>query len=98
MSQNNYDYMIEILVALKDGKTIQFQNMDGVWYDVEIENYVPNFETDEYRIKPDIKSYRIAIMTEKDNRVPIIVYSKELEDEVQTDPRFVCWHTDWMDY
>ncbi len=97
MSQNHYDYMIEILAALKDGKTIQVRRLKD-WHDIKIENYIPKFNDYEYRIKPDIKSYRIAIMTENDNRIPIIVYSKELEDEVQRAPRFVCWHTNWMDY
>lgn len=95
-----YDYMIEILVALKEGKTIQFQDMfnEDRWYDIEVENYVPNFETDVYRVKPDTKSYRMAILTEDDNKYPVIIYSEEVGIQLQTNPKFVCWHTDWMDY
>ena len=92
-----YDYMIEILTALKNGKTIQVRRMKD-WYDIKVENYIPKFNDYEYRVKSDIKSYRIAILTENYNRYPVVVYSEEFGIQLQTDPRFVCWHTDWMDY
>lgn len=101
MSQNNYHYMIEILTALKNGKTIQVRRLKD-WYDIKIENYIPKFNDYEYRIKPEIKSYRIAIMNshcgDPKYNFPIIVHSEETAIQKQSDPDFVCWRTDWMEY
>jgi hypothetical protein len=98
-----YDYMIEILTALKNGEGIQYLNENtNTWIDHD-EYCLPNFDSYEYRIKSesDTKSYRIAIMSSHEDstcRFPIIVFKEECGVEIQSDFYFVCWHTDWMDY
>ena len=49
MNNTDYDYMIEVLTALKDGKTIQVRRIKE-WYDIDIniENYIPKFNDYEY--------------------------------------------------
>ena len=93
------DYMIDILTAMKEGKKIQHRKENTkIWIDHD-ENILPSFDTYEYRIKPEVKSYRIAIMNSDSNsRYPIIVHTEETGIQIQSDYNFICWHTDWMDY
>ena len=69
MGQNNYDYMIEILTALKDGKTIQVQSVikKDDWINIKIENYIPNFRHNVYRIKPEMIRYKVGVFKDSDS-------------------------------
>lgn len=102
MNKNiDYDYMIGILTALKEGKAIQHRKEDTTTWVDHNNNIFPCFDSYEYRIKPAVKSYRIAIKSKHGDlncRYPIIVHTEEIGIQIQSDYNFICWHTDWMDY
>ena len=90
--------MIEILTALKDGKTIQFQDMSGVWCDIEIENYVPNFEIDEYRIKPDMLRCKVGLFKDNANCCYAALIYGDAVEKIGAENYFIRWLTDWIEH
>ncbi len=94
-----YKHMIEILSALESGKIIQFQDMSGVWHDVEIENYVPNFETDEYRVKLETNKFRVGLY-KTNNYYHTLTVSDDGTANLRehNDPAFIKWLTGWVEY
>lgn len=64
---NDYDHMIEILQTLKDGKTIQVQDMrdKNVWFDIKVDDYIPKFLDYEYRIKPEMVRNKVGLFKDE---------------------------------
>ena len=101
-SKDNYDYMIEIITALKEGKQIQYKPMFdlvfGGWIDFDI-NDLPDFARYEYRIKPIAKKYRVALIDPKIAPVyPRIMQDEQCAKLLENSLGFVRWSTDWIEY
>lgn len=96
----DYDYMIEILTALKEGKVIQrIDETTDVWIDHN-EEELPKFDNYEYRIKPISSRYRVALFKDGNNfYYPVIVNKEEVAENCESESAFfVRWLSDWIEY
>lgn len=104
----------EIIQALLDGKTIQYNHYaNDIWHDFNPSNIEENFTrcaslfTDDnklpyqWRIKPQIQSYRLALIKNDKGSQVIAVNSNNInlaENLKAGGWIFVKWLTDWTDY
>lgn len=95
----DYDNIIKILTAMKEGKQIQVEQYENVWRDLTDEDF-PNFKyVRYYRIKPEVKKYRVGLMDfDIEDRLLIVARSESDATELESDPDFVKWLTDWTEY
>lgn len=97
-SKANYDYMIEIITALKEGKQIQYSQFYEVWLEFN-NNELPNFTQFVYRIKPEQKKYRVGLIDPKTAPVfPLIIKDEQSAIRLELASGFVGWSTDWIEY
>lgn len=88
----------EVIRAWLDGKTVQI-HYDNNWHDIPSDIQLPNFHTTtKYRIKPEAKKYRVALMMYGPT-LRMAWYHKDAVTEcVENDSSFVRWLSDWIDY
>ncbi len=102
MNNTDYDYMIEVLTALKDGKTIQVRRIKE-WYDIDIniENYIPKFNDYEYRIKPESRTINVRMALMQNGELVYTETVNDTEEENNLEKYFnyfQYWLTDWETY
>jgi len=83
----------ELIKAWADGAEIQYKDEFGDWNNANGEGLYWGTYT-EYRIKPVVKKYRVALMNG---------YTGTVDDEKEAkatefDRCFVRWLTDWVEY
>lgn len=87
----------DVMVAYANNKDLKiqyFSTTDNMWRDAD----TPTFNKDlEYRIKPEIKRYRVALM-----KIESTYYTSTQDEGMsfnpEMSPQFVCWRTDWIEY
>ena len=55
MTRKEAKIIAELYSALSEGKTVQGQNPNGTWEDIEIEKLYAIYDCNKYRIKPEPK-------------------------------------------
>lgn len=95
----DYNHIFEILNAMKKGRQIEFEQYKNVWCDLKAGD-LPNFKYAKfYRIKPEVKKYRVGLMdSDIEDRFPIVVRSESAATELESDPDFIKWLSDWVEY
>ena len=98
----------EIIQALLDGKTVQFNTYPNVWEDLNPQDhpniYASLFTDSSYpifRIKPAIRKFRAktALMKNTNGYYCFVVNTPYMEKEIEsTSEYFVNWLTDWVEY
>lgn len=85
-----------ILRAIADGKTIQMQGRKGDWSDIHTPNspniYLSNGSV--YRVKPEMKKYRVALLTYGTETVD----TERDSQTIEKNHGFLHWLTDWVEY
>jgi len=77
----------EIIKAWADGQDVQINLGDG-WEDINYPNWYAQFD---YRVKPEPKKYRVALVNMSDNiEYPLIV----LSDRINSYTGFIKWLTE----
>jgi len=85
---------IAVMQAALDGKKIEARIGQAPW--VEVRDPIWNFHNAQYRVKPEVVRYRVALMQPDSGRF----YTAITED---TGPRleesryFIRWLTDWQE-
>lgn len=97
--KNVFEYMIEIITAIRDGKTIQYLDQTSTWVNCD-DRHLPCFDEFKYRIKPKITCYKVALFKDgKDFCYPMLVTNDEVAERIENDDgAFVRWLTDWVEY
>jgi hypothetical protein len=88
----------EVIKSWAEGATIQYFNRYSLkWTDVACND--PSWqENTEYRVKPEIKEFRLAKMRAESGSECINLYfDRENEKSVARKPIFVKWLTDWQE-
>lgn len=99
------EHRIKILQAFLDNKKIQHKydsgEVYGLWYDgTGPKSPIPNFELYIYRIKPEVKKYRPAILL-NDKNEPYILAINDSENSmrIEGNTNFVKWASEnWIEY
>jgi hypothetical protein len=86
----------ELIKKWADGAAIQFcHEGDHVWFDLEHPTWNDGCD---YRVKPEIKEFRLAKMRAESGSECINLYfDRENEKAVERKPIFVKWLTDWQE-
>ncbi len=98
-------HRIKIMQAFLDDTEIQHQfktgDAYGLWYDgTGPKSPIPNFELYNYRIKPEVKTYRPAILLNARNE-PYILAINDSENSIRIEgnTNFVKWASNnWIEY
>ena len=89
----------DVIIAWAEGKDVQvWSPVNNRWEAVE--KRIPDFlEWNKYRVKPPAKNYRVALLRKLDE-MPFVVAanSQATADSLETQPSFVRWLTDWVEY
>lgn len=98
MNKDNASKWIGLGSAMLQGKTIQLLS-HGTWRDIAVLNTV-SFDPESYRIKPDPKmqSYRVALFKRKFDYFTQSLDNLSVEEKWESDPGFVQWLTDRIEY
>ncbi len=86
-----FEYMIEIITAIRDGKTIQYlDDKTSTWINCDY-RHLPYFDEYEYRIKPKTGQYKVGLFKDgKDFWNPMLITNEEVAKGIkQNDPKFV---------
>ena len=93
MRHKHADLMIEY-ANNTDLRFEYFSTLSNKWKDADI----PAFHKDlEYRIKPTIQRYRVALMKDEDGYY-VLTKNEHFAFDPENYPTFVCWRTDWIEY
>jgi hypothetical protein len=85
-----------VIKAWADGAKIQYKDYTNVWQDC---SNSPIWSDDiDYRVKPEIKEFRLAKMRAESGSECINLYfDRENEKAVESKPIFVNWLTGWQE-
>jgi hypothetical protein len=88
----------DVITAWSNGAEIQVLNQNGEWVDVVGGVAFYNFE--EFRIKPNIRTCRVALIEKVDGKGFMSVAADCIAQEgwLSGNPRFVRWITDRIKY
>lgn len=95
-----YDYMINILEALKEGKDIQYRTeKNEPWIDHNKEE-LPRFVDYEYRIKPKIARYKVGLFKDETGFCYASLIPENIVNrgDVAENIYFIKWLTDWIEH
>ena len=96
MKKHNAKDYLHLIQAWIEGKDLQTRDEEGVvWKDIKNQAAFTR-PPDCYRIKPDTKWYRVALLSKSNRRY--IVESERSETDVQLWPDFVRWLTRRVEY
>jgi len=85
----------DLIIAWANGEDIQYSFKGSEWEDTDS----PCWETNsEYRIKPEVIRYRVALYKQYDGILTCsVVNNKEQEKKMFELNGFVKWLTDWIE-
>jgi len=82
----------DIIIAWADGEDIQYSFKGSEWEDTDS----PCWETNsEYRIKPEVIRYRVALFNKTTQTLD--GNDKDLEQVWERNPKFSKWLTTWIE-
>ncbi len=95
----DYNHIFEILNAMKEGRQIQVEQYENVWCDLKDGDF-PSFKyANFYRIKPEVKKYRVGLIDPKTAPIfPLIIKDEESAKRLEQASGFVRWSTNWIEY
>ncbi len=94
-----YNYMIEILTALKEGKDVQYRAGHSSGWVLHDEVDIPNFDKYEYRIKPDTVRCKVGLFKDETNFMYADLIQEYAFERTESDNEsFVRWLTDVIEY
>lgn len=93
----------DLIKAWADGHTIQYYfPMSKEWRDINTDDTGPGpawLEHTDYRLKPDIKKYRLAEFRSISGNTFVSVFEKqERARSAEKTPAFIRWLTEWIEY
>lgn len=91
----------DVIKAWADGKDVQFRASSGsyrIWrtYNCSTDGFLNWVAAGEWRIKPDVRKFRVALVG--NGSYPLAIDNKEAEKACQGRDDFVKWLTDWVEY
>lgn len=92
------DEMIAVLRAAKEGKVIQFRDKEQQlkWHDCILQSW--NFHLYDYRVKPEVLRYKVALMQYQHDTLAIVGCTTEPDRKsMEEHHAFVRWLTDWQE-
>jgi hypothetical protein len=86
----------DLIIAWANGEEIQIKRCDSTWADITYPTWDFNVE---YRIKPEVIRYRLALFDYQNTEWKSIAITQvnELERIWELTPNFVKWLTDWTE-
>jgi len=86
----------DLIIAWANGADIQLKNINNIWVYVNTPAWENNIE---YRIKPEVIMYRVALFDYQNTVGKSIEITQviELERSWELTPNFIKWLTDWIE-
>lgn len=90
----------DIIIAWSEGAEIEYRkDPDRPWVPLPSQTNWYTYEGVEYRIKPPVKKYRVALFnTSSGGVLTFVANDEEQERSYEAMYRFVRWLTDWIEY
>lgn len=97
----DYDHVIEIIIAMKEGKQIEVEQYQNVWVNLK-KGDCPNFKYSRYyRIKKENQQYKSALMRkygDGDKCYVVSVTNIDSATNVENSNNFIKWLSDWIEF
>lgn len=95
----------EFIVAWAEGRTVQFKNDSGIWYDLEPPRHVYtgprwSYPPDRYRIKPEPRKVRIyewAVDKHSPVKFMSLAHNEKHAADIESASTLIRWVSDWVE-
>jgi hypothetical protein len=84
----------DLIIAWANGKEIQVNNGNNTWDNLKNPSW---YEETEYRIKPEVIRYRVALITKQTGYLALNADNSTEEKDIENSYSFKKWLTDWIE-